>query len=98
MKHGQGKTADIKNAIRDKFAWPGGYPLFLVTSDGAALCVKCGRKEWRLIASAIWGKRNDGWRVVAPDVNWENPELFCDHCSERIESAYAEDKAIGGAK
>jgi hypothetical protein len=27
---------------------------------------------------------------VALEVNWENPELFCDHCGNRIESAYAE--------
>ena len=26
----------IKQAIRDKYAWPGGYPLYLLTSDGAA--------------------------------------------------------------
>ena len=41
--------AAIKQAIRDKYAWPGGYPLFLVTSDGAALCIDCGKKEYRNI-------------------------------------------------
>jgi hypothetical protein len=25
------------------------------------------------------------------EVNWEDPDLFCDHCGARIESAYAED-------
>jgi hypothetical protein len=28
--------------------------------------------------------------VEALDVNWENPDLYCDHCGARIESAYAE--------
>jgi hypothetical protein len=28
--------------------------------------------------------------VEALDVNWEDPDLFCDHCGNRIESAYAE--------
>ena len=28
------------------------------------------------------------------DVNWEDAELYCDHCSKRIESAYAEDLAV----
>lgn len=84
----------IKHAIRSKYAWPGGYPLFLVTSDGAALCCDCGRKEWASICAAMRGKLRDGWQVEAADINYEDPSLYCDHCSQRIESAYAEDKAI----
>ena len=83
-------TKTIKDAIRTKYAWPGGYPLFLITSDGAALCVECGRKEYRQIAYAIMHKQNDGWRVTAADVNWEDNSLFCDHCSKQIESAHAD--------
>jgi len=30
---------------------------------------------------------------VALQPNWEDPELFCDHCGSRIESAYAEPEA-----
>lgn len=41
---------ELKQAIRTKFAWPGGYELFGITSDGAALCCDCMRKEYRLIA------------------------------------------------
>jgi hypothetical protein len=26
-------------------------------------------------------------------VNWEDPQLFCEECNERIESAYAEDES-----
>ena len=78
----------IKQAIRDKYAWPGGYPLFLITSDGAALCTDCGKKAYRNIASAIHNNVSDGWKVEAVDVNWEDTELYCDHCSQPIESAY----------
>lgn len=28
--------------------------------------------------------------VVAYGVNWEDPDLYCDDCSERIESAYGD--------
>jgi hypothetical protein len=89
-------TADQKRAIKsalDKFAWPGGYPVFLVTSDGAALCPDCVRSELRSIVSAA--RDNDtrcGWHPAAADINWEEADLYCDHCSNRIESAYAEDK------
>jgi hypothetical protein len=31
------------------------------------------------------------WRIVASDINYEDPDLYCDHCHQRIESAYAED-------
>ena len=37
-------------------------------------------------------ERYNGWQVTAHDANWENPDLYCDHCSSRIESAYAEDE------
>lgn len=84
------KTTDIKNAIRNKYAWPGGYPLFLITSDSAALCVACGKKEWRRIAYSIRNNLSDGWRVVAADVNWEDGDLYCEHCGKTIESAYGE--------
>lgn len=83
---------NIKEAIRHKYAWPGGYPLFLITADGAALCIDCGKKEFRRIASA-WASHDNtgGWHVDASDVNWEDTDLYCDHCSKRIESAYGDD-------
>ena len=81
----------IKQAIRDKYAWPGVYPLYIVMADGEALCVECGKKEYRLLAEASRDKDSSGWRPKAPDINWEDPNLYCCHCNERIESAYAED-------
>lgn len=77
------------------YAWPGGYPLFFITSDSACLCHGCGKKNRGSIVDAIEEGLNDGWRVVAQDVNWEDPELICDGCSDRIQSAYAEDEADG---
>ena len=87
-------SAEIKHAIRNKYAWPGGYPLFLVMSDGGALCLDCGKKEFRQIAYAHRHNLRDGWRVAAPDINWEETDLRCDHCNNKIESAYGEDKAM----
>lgn len=81
----------IKRALRDgKYAWPGGYPLFFVTRDAAALCFECVRKEWRQVVWDFLRNASTGWRVEACDANWEDPELYCDHCSTRIESAYSE--------
>lgn len=75
---------------QNKYTSVGGYPLFGITSDGAALCYDCIRSERRDIIQAIGHQLNDGWRLMAIDVNWEDPDLYCDHCSNRIESAYAE--------
>ena len=69
------------------YCWPGGYPLFAITSDGLALCRHCVKTEREAIGTTTG---TDGWCVVAIDANYENPSLYCDHCDRRIESAYAE--------
>ena len=82
---------DLKNALRaGPYAWPGGYPCYFITSDGAALSFDAVRQEIRQV---IWSMRhgvNDGWRVVAVDVNWEDPDLTCEHTGKPIPSAYGE--------
>jgi hypothetical protein len=90
--------ADFKATVRNgAYAWPGGYPMFFITSDGAALCFGCAKKEaWRIIRS-IRERQNDGWRVERCDINYEDRDRYCDHCSERIESAYGEDEDEGDA-
>jgi hypothetical protein len=73
------------------YTWPGGYPLYFITSDGAALSFKSARENYAHIVRSIRDRANDGWRIVGCDVNYEDPDLYCDHSGERIESAYAED-------
>ena len=83
----------IKRIIRQgRYTSIGCYPVFLVTADGATLCPPCARKEFRCIVQA-WNDedRRGGWYVEAFDANWEDPNLHCDHCGERIESAYGEE-------
>jgi hypothetical protein len=72
---------------RAPYAWPGGYPLFAVTRDGACLCHRCTKSERETIGTTTG---TDGWTVVALEANWEDPHLYCDHCSAQIESAYAD--------
>ena len=75
------------------YAWPGGYPRFFITSDGSALSFHAAHAEKDQIIDSIDSNSNDGWRIVACDINWEDAALFCDHSGKRIESAYAEDEA-----
>lgn len=89
-------TRAVKRWIRQgPYVWPGGYPLYAITSDGAALCFGCLKSEWPSICRSIRDYPDDcgsadGWRVVGVDINYEDGDLYCDHCSNRIESAYAE--------
>jgi len=84
-------TTDLKNAIRSgAYTFPGCYPLFFITSDGAALSFDSVKENFRLVLWSVKNQVNDGWRVVGCDANWEDGELTCDHSGERIESAYAE--------
>lgn len=72
--------------IFQSYAWPGGYPVYHVTHDGASLCAKCANEN---------GHRDgpeDGWLVIGSEINWEDTRLYCEHCNARIESAYAEEE------
>lgn len=87
---------DFGKALRSgPYAWPGGYPIFFLTSDGGALSFASAWMNRKIIARAIADNDHGGWRVVASDVNWEDAELFDDDSGNRIESAYAEDGAKG---
>lgn len=86
-------TQQFKATLRaGAFAWPGGYPLYFITSDGAALSFDALKDKitLRCVLSSIRDQSNDGWQVVGCDVNWEDAELYCAHTGKRIESAYAE--------
>jgi hypothetical protein len=81
----------VKDAARHAYAWPGGYPKFVVLTDGAALCCKCAREEFARIARSTRDREHDGWAAAGVDINWEDTDLFCDHCNKQIESAYGND-------
>lgn len=81
---------DVKQAIRQPYAWPGGYPLFVLMADGEALSIDAAKTKWpQIVRSTLAGSR-DGWAAAAVDINWEDGELFCAHTGKRIESAYTE--------
>ncbi len=82
--------SQVKRALRDKYAWPGGYPLYVVMADGEALDTEAAREEWHNIVYSTLGGLCDGWRAAGADINWEDGELYCAHSGRRIESAYAE--------
>ena len=49
-------------------------------------------KITRSVLDSIRHKSDDGWRVIACEVNWEDENLCDDHTGEKIESAYGENE------
>ncbi len=80
----------VKEAIRNGYAWPGGYPLYIVMSDGEALSIAAAKAEFALVARATLFAHRDGWRAAGAEINYEDTELYCAHTNNRIESAYGE--------
>jgi hypothetical protein len=82
-------VANLKATLRaGKYTSLGGYPLYFITADGAALSFESVRENLESVMSEIQHNLNCGWRVMACDVNYEDESLYCDHSGEQIESAY----------
>lgn len=82
--------ADFRRAMLvGPYAWPGGYPTYFITADGGTLSYDAARLERRQIIEAIASNdRRSSWRIDAMDINWDNPDLVCDHTGVLIPSAY----------
>ena len=72
--------ADSQKGELPAYAWPGGYPMFYLDKGNNVLCPECANKN---------DEHNEP--LVEYDVNWEDENLSCDHCSKHIPSAYGDD-------
>lgn len=89
-------VADLKATMRVKYAWPGGYEIVYVTNDGALLCDKCVRKNFRSIIDDIKQPvgSGSGWRVVASTYEAVSADCarevsedllsYCDQCGKEF--------------
>lgn len=76
---------------REKYVWPGGYPLALLMDDGEYLCPACVQAEFHNISkSHRWGVR-DGWKPVAYAII-EEGDVRCAHCNAVIHEEEPEPK------
>ena len=85
---------ELKETLRGgAYAWPGGYPMYLVTADGGALHFACVRENYRWVVDAIadTNKYSNGWCVVGCKINEDDHDLTCDHCNKKIEASYEPD-------
>jgi len=82
--------SDFRRDIRQPYAWPGGYPRYFICDDGEALSFDSAKANKRLVLESLRDCTNDGWRILACDINYEDETLTCCHSGESIPSAYGE--------
>lgn len=66
------------------FAWPGGYPMALLMSDGEVIDARSARENYKLIRRAS----SRDWSPSEVFIHWEGEPLRCAHSDRPIESAY----------
>jgi hypothetical protein len=78
--------AQLRATLRaGQYAWPGGYQLYFVTDDGAALSFASVRENLRQVLYSIRHKLNDGWRVIACESTEAADDIVtCEHSNEVI--------------
>jgi len=71
------------------YAWPGGYPVYYIVGDdnnAGTICPECAQG----VADAPGDYSHDQFRYRSCEANYEDTELECDHCYERIPCAYGD--------
>lgn len=79
--------AQLKASLREgPYAWPGGYDLYFICSDGGVLCHPCTTKNIRNIIYSMISRLRDGWWVVhqACTNEFDDYQLICDNCNKVI--------------
>jgi hypothetical protein len=85
-------VSDLKSTLRaGQYAWPGGYPLYFICDDGAALSFDSVKDNLAQVICAIRHGLRDGWRVIGCEINYEDNELTCEHSGKPIPAAYGEE-------
>lgn len=74
---------------RERYAFPGGYPLVLITTDGGTLCPDCVRENFAAVSSSHRKACDDGWRPAGVMCGAEtDSEIVCDHCGKVVQEGY----------
>jgi hypothetical protein len=71
----------IPGGALDAYAWPGGYPIIYLDSNGETLCAKCAEAD---------RDDPDTKPMQGRGIHWEGAPEHCAECGEEIPSAYGE--------
>jgi hypothetical protein len=82
-------TVSEFNEALDNPSFSLGYPIYFVTADGGVLSEEAARERRTEILDAIVEiGTNTQWEVVGCEINYEDPNLRCDHTGDLIPAAY----------
>ncbi len=71
------------------YAWPGGYPIVLITSDGEMVSPAALAKDKSALYRALYDIRTkQHGRIVAADIYYEGDDAECAYTGAVISSAY----------
>ncbi len=80
-------VAQVKEAIRKPFAWPGGYRILFLMADGETILPETAKANFREVVSDTKAKAGV-WEIVGSYVYWEGEPIQDAHTYEFIESEY----------
>lgn len=91
------KTFDLKenheSAKREysfgKFESLGMYEKHWITKNGGVLCFECVTEN--LEQCSDFEAQNPNWFLIGCQINWEDNQLYCDHCNRKINEEYSND-------
>lgn len=83
-------TKELKELVRHPYAFPGGYQLFALTSDGELMCVNCVKKNFKLCLRATKANDRYSWCIDTITIVWEGPNVFCCNCNKEFETEYGD--------
>lgn len=92
-------VVDLKSTLRNgAYAWPGGYPMAILLSDGEWISFATARSEFRQLVAALRDYRTNkyessGWRPIGCDILYSGEVYDC-HTGERLETAYGDSDDI----
>lgn len=70
------------------YVWPGGYEIHYYTRDSGVLCHNCANDE----LMRTLDPDDTQFYIVDHDCNYEDDNVYCDHCNRQIKPAYGEDE------
>lgn len=85
----------LKEDLRQGYAWPGGYEIVFYANDGELLCRKCVKENFKEVVWSMRNRVNDGWRIVGHAIEAVSAEntremagddyvSHCAHCNREI--------------
>lgn len=84
------RNYDLTNPIhiircvgRERYAWPGGYELCVIT-HGGLLCSGCVREEYYNVLYSTKYDINDDWKCIGIVNESELEDDFCSHCNKEL--------------